>query len=385
VFSRAMIFEGPSQPLVLRELPIRSLNADEILVRVSAATLCGSDLHTISGRRKVNCPTILGHEIIGRIEQFGKEHSKKDFHGKELQLGDRVTWAIVANCGRCFFCSNDLPQKCLHGVKYGHETIEVHGGLTGGLAEHVILAPRTSIFKLPEDLADEVACPANCATATVAAALGATYTLRDSYSRHRLGSGMDQDILRSVSESRPLSGKYILVLGGGMLGATACAMSKWLGAAKVVCIEPFEERRRLVERFGADVAVAPPEMIDAVSSIRHIGFDIAVDVSGVTTAMQEAINALRIGGEMILVGAVFPVPALNLLPEQVVRRMLSIQGLHNYAPRDLAMALQFLMASKEVAFGKMVSHWLPLEKAGDAVEMAERLKMPRIGVKPLGA
>lgn len=385
MFSRAMIFEGPSQPLVLRELPIRSLNADEILVRVSAATLCGSDLHTISGRRKVNCPTILGHEIIGRIEQFGKEHSKKDFHGKELQLGDRVTWAIVANCGRCFFCSNDLPQKCLHGVKYGHETIEVHGGLTGGLAEHVILAPRTSIFKLPEDLADEVACPANCATATVAAALGATYTLRDSYSRHRLGSGMDQDILRSVSESRPLSGKYILVLGGGMLGATACAMSKWLGAAKVVCIEPFEERRRLVERFGADVAVAPPEMIDAVSSIRHIGFDIAVDVSGVTTAMQEAINALRIGGEMILVGAVFPVPALNLLPEQVVRRMLSIQGLHNYAPRDLAMALQFLMASKEVAFGKMVSHWLPLEKAGDAVEMAERLKMPRIGVKPLGA
>jgi len=384
VFSRAMIFEGPGQPLVLRELPIRTLVADEILVRVSAATLCGSDLHTISGRRKVNCPTILGHEIIGRIERFGQQHSRKDFHGRELRIGDRVTWAIVANCGRCFFCSNDLPQKCLHGVKYGHETIEVHGGLTGGLAEHVILAPRTSIFQLPDDLADEVACPANCATATVAAALGATRALRDSYIGYRLGSGMDQDGLRSVSESRPLSGKYILVVGGGMLGATACAMSKWLGAAKVVCVEPFEERRRLVERFGADVAVAPPEMVDTVLSIRDIGFDVAVEVSGVTTAMQEAIGALRIGGEMVLVGAVFPVPALNVLPEQIVRRMLTLQGLHNYAPRDLAMALQFLASSKEVAFEKMVSHWLPLEKAGEAVEMSERLRMPRVGVRTLG-
>jgi alcohol dehydrogenase len=125
-------------------------------------------------------------------------------------------------------------------------------------------------------------------------------------------------------------------------------------------------------------------MVDTVLSIRDIGFDVAVEVSGVTTAMQEAIGALRIGGEMVLVGAVFPVPALNVLPEQIVRRMLTLQGLHNYAPRDLAMALQFLASSKEVAFEKMVSHWLPLEKAGEAVEMSERLRMPRVGVRTLG-
>jgi alcohol dehydrogenase len=379
-----MIFEGPGQPLVLRELPIRSLVTDEVLVRVTAATLCGSDLHTISGRRKVACPTILGHEIIGRIECFGAEHSRRDFHGRELRIGDRVTWAIVANCGKCFFCLNELPQKCSHGVKYGHESIEVHGSLTGGLAEHVILAPKTSIFKLPEELSDEVACPANCATATIAAAFGATFTLRDTYSRYRLGSGVDQDVLCSVCESRPLSGRYILVIGGGMLGATACAMSKWLGASKVVCVEPVEERRRLVEQFGADVAVAPQEMVDSVLSIRGIGFDIAVEVSGVTDAMEEAIRALRVGGEMILVGAVFPVPVLNLLPEQVVRRMLTLQGLHNYAPRDLAMALHFLNASNESPFRKMVSHWLPLEKADEAVEIAGRLRVPRVGVRILG-
>jgi alcohol dehydrogenase len=106
------VFHAPGKPLELREFPLPAPQGSEALVEVIACTLCGSDLHTMHGRRSVSVPTILGHEILGRITAFGPAAPRQDAAGKPLQLGDRVTWSIVANCGDCFYCLRGLPQKC---------------------------------------------------------------------------------------------------------------------------------------------------------------------------------------------------------------------------------------------------------------------------------
>ena len=115
----AVVFHGAGQPLELCELPIPPLEPDELLVEVTLSTICGSDLHTFAGRRSCDCPTILGHEITGRVVELNG--TALDLFGDEVRPGDRITWSIAASCGRCFFCSNTLPQKCERLAKYGHE------------------------------------------------------------------------------------------------------------------------------------------------------------------------------------------------------------------------------------------------------------------------
>lgn len=162
----AAVFDGSAGELQLREFPIPVPIGSEMLVRVLGCTLCGSDLHTLDGRRSVPIPTVLGHEIVGELLDSGDSASQCDMSGQPIRVGDRLTWAIVASCGTCFFCTRGLSQKCLHAIKYGHEAIQPGRELLGGLAEYCLLVPGTSILRLPDDMPLSVACPASCATAT---------------------------------------------------------------------------------------------------------------------------------------------------------------------------------------------------------------------------
>ena len=100
----AAVFRGVGMPIELMNWPLPEPAAGGVLVEVVACTLCGSDLHSIHGRRTVPTPSVLGHEILGRIAAFGPGHGPVDRAGVPLAVGDRVTWAIVASCGACFFC-----------------------------------------------------------------------------------------------------------------------------------------------------------------------------------------------------------------------------------------------------------------------------------------
>src|SRR5690606_7982528 len=137
----------------------------------TCCTLCGSDLHTLQGKRDVPVPTILGHEVVGRVADWGGTAPPVDLVGAPLGHGDRGTWAIAASCGVCFFCLRGIPQKCESLFKYGHEQLAERHLLSGGLATHCHLTKNSAVLQLPEELPDKVASPANCATATVAAAL----------------------------------------------------------------------------------------------------------------------------------------------------------------------------------------------------------------------
>lgn len=353
--ARAMIFEGPGRPLVPRELTLPALQAGEVLVRVRLCTLCGSDLHSYEGRRAVPCPSILGHEMVGIVESLAGD--ARDLNGQPLHPGDRVVWGLAVSCGACFFCTHELPQKCERIVKYGHQPLRPPHLLNGGLSTHCHLLANTAILRLPDELPDLVAGPAGCATATVAAALRHAGVLADA---------------------------VVLVQGAGMLGLTAAAMARSRGARAVLVCDTDPSRLALAERFGAthvlpagDAGLRPT--IDNLTQGR--GADVALELSGASAAIEAGLELLRIGGRYVWVGAVAPVPAVAVLPERMVRGQLSIHGVHNYHPRDLLAAVEFLCSEhRRYPFAELVATTLPLEEATAAFAHAATHRPVRVGV-----
>jgi alcohol dehydrogenase len=346
MIGRVAVFTSPGTPQRLELFPVPEPVGAEVRVRVTACTLCGSDLHTWAGRRSTPTPTVLGHEIIGTIDALGPDASTFDLSGQPLRVGDRVTWSVVASCGCCVLCQRNFPMKCERMVKYGHEVLRAGHVFHGGLAEFCLLAPGSAILRLPETLPDATACPANCATATVAAAL------------------------RVAGEVR---GRVVLVQGAGLLGLTACALARQRGASAVVCCEVDTGRRELAASFGATATVALEEMPD--------GIEVALEMTGSPTAFEAALPRLATGATYVQVGAVFPSRPAALPVEQLVRRWLTLRGVHNYAPMDLTAALEFL-GTTPYPFADLVAEWLPLDGVETAFQRGRDPTVLRVGVRP---
>lgn len=342
--ARVMLFREAGRPLELRRYPLPQLAPGEVLVRISCCTLCGSDVHTYEGRRTTPCPTVLGHEILGRVAELPSNSAVCDYEGTPLEIGDRVTWSVTASCGDCFFCKDGLPQKCERLFKYGHQRVSDQHPLSGGLADYCHLAAGTPIFRVPASLSDALACPANCATATVAAAM---------------------------RYAGPCAGRVVLIQGAGMLGLTAAAMATLDGAREIIVCDKVAERLQRARRFGATQTALADDNSTLRAKVEQAtsgrGVDVAVDMSGAPEAIEAGIELLRIGGRYVLVGAVFPSRPVSIAAETIVRNLLSIQGVHNYTPEDLRKALRFLQdGSEQSPFEKLVAETFALEDADAA-------------------
>ena len=184
-----------------------------------------SDIHTYQGKRVEKSPTILGHEIVGVIEQLGPNAPVKDVRGNELKIGDKVTWAIFASSPEDDLSKAGIPQKAKDLFKYGHEQITDHSHFHGGLSANTVLRKNTPIAMLNNDLPNEIASLINCSVATVAGAI------------------------RLAGE---LKSKTVLVYGAGMLGVIACAMASKMGAINIIAIDENEQRLEISKKFNSN-------------------------------------------------------------------------------------------------------------------------------------
>ncbi len=360
-FARALVFCRPGEPLRTRTFPQPTLGPHEAWVEITCCTICGSDLHTIRGDRPVSGPTVLGHETIGRIRALPRSGPvPHDVSGAPLALGDRITWSVAASCGECFFCDRGLPQKCDQLFKYGHETIDRHP-LSGGLAEFCHLTAGTPVVKVPDALEDHAACPANCATATVAAAV-------------RTADGCH--------------GKAVLIHGAGMLGLTTAAMAAQQGASAIIVSDLSVERLGRAHDFGATHTVHVGGDATALSTTVHgatagRGVDVAFEMSGAPVAVEQSIDLVRIGGQLVLVGAVFPTRPAKLNPETIVRKLLRIDGVHNYTPGDLTESVRFLsQTAARFPFASLVGKELNLDDLNAYLAQRRDTTPIRIAVRP---
>jgi alcohol dehydrogenase len=353
----AAVFSGHGQPFRLEEFPIPAPGRGEVLVDVSCSTICGSDLHTWHGRRQEPTPCILGHEIVGRIVAFGPGTPPFDLRGEPLAEGDRITWTLAASCGECFFCTRGLPQKCEHLFKYGHTSISPGREFSGGFAECCLLNAGTGIVKLPDTVSDLLAAPVNCAIATVAAAFRV---------------------------SGPVEGATIAILGCGVLGLTAAAMARHLGAEKVVTCDLDPRRAGMTRAFHSEFFCGPDDLTERIGEITDgRGADVTMEFSGSASAAAAALAIARTGGTALIAGTTAPGGKVTIDPNDLVRRMLTVKGLHNYAPQDLLTAVDFLAASLDtVPFGSLFGDSFGLTQIEAAFAESSKKPGTRIAVMP---
>ncbi|MFF2372433.1 alcohol dehydrogenase catalytic domain-containing protein [Agromyces sp. NPDC058110] len=366
----AMVWNEPGRAQEALAVPGVHLCDGEALVEVELATICGADVHTVLGHRPARAPLVLGHEQVGRIVALGAGAVRSD--GSPLELGDRVVWSVTVSCGTCDRCRRGLTQKCRTLAKYGHERVHRGWELSGGFATHVQLRAGTAIVRVSEDVPAVIAAPASCATATAVAALAA------------------------ASARVHLDGAVVLVTGGGMLGLSAAALALDAGATVIVS-EPDAERRAFARRLGA-LSADPRARADGSERLENVlaaalgggaaGGEarevlVAIEASGAASGVRTAVAKLGVGGIAVLAGSVTSGTELCVDPESIVRRLVTITGVHNYDPHHLERAVAFLeRAWRTLPLDELVGSTHALAKLDVALEEAAAGRHIRVGVAP---
>lgn len=350
--SRTAIFHNAGIPMEIIDITIPGLKAGEILIRNLYTTLCRSDIYTFIGKRNEKSPTILGHEIVGVIVAAGPCTWLHDERGNSLDLGDRITWAIYASDPECAMALKGIPQKGNNLFKYGHEKITHDSTLHGGLSEFTVLRKNTPILKISKNISNKFAATINCAVATVAGAI-------------RLAGEME--------------GKSVGIIGAGMLGTIACAMSSIYGAGSIIAFDIEKERLKNAERFGADHSVNLLEAHEYYEFLPKT--DIILEFSGHPGSIEKSMDLLAIGGVAVWVGATFPQRDLKINAEKIVRNLHTIRGLHNYTNHDLVSAVNFVeLHFSDFPFDEMIEAEFTLENVNEAFHYAIEHNPYRVGI-----
>lgn len=304
----------------------------DVLVRVTEAGICGSDLHPYFGReRGIEPGTVMGHELLGEIVEIGS-------HVRAFGVGDRVVAPFTTNCGGCFYCSSGLTARCVHGQLFGW--IEGGRGLHGAQAELVrVPFADATLVEVPQGLDGAVALLAGdiLSTATYGADL----------------AGVEPDDL-------------IAVVGCGPVGLLAIRTALERGAREVVAVDRVTSRLDVAEAFGATPANFetddPVQLVHDRSEGR--GADAAIEAVGTPEATRAAADLLRFGGSLAALG-VHTEPHLALSPGEIYDRNLRYAGgrcpARHYMPASLALA-----ARDEKLIGTLISHRLPLAEGVEA-------------------
>ncbi len=348
-----MVLEAFNQPLMMREFEIPMLQDGEVLIRLEAAGVCGSDVHMLRGEDpRTPLPIILGHEGVGRVLEVKGE--KLTVEGEPLKSGDLILWNRGVSCHRCFHCAVlNEPALCKNRKVYGiNRSSKVAPYVNGCYSQEMLLTADTDIFKVTAAVDPAILVSASCSGATVAHA----------FDLHR-----------------PEFGDTVLIQGPGPLGVYAVAFAKKLGAQEIIVIGGSENRLQTCRDFGATLTLNRRELSleDRKQAImdktRGRGVDFAVEAVGDPSAVHEGIKLVRSGGAYVSIG--FSQPPGNCqidFFQEVVSKNLKIQGVWVSGTRHTWQAMKLVLERPEL-FARMITHRFSLEQANEALAaMAQR-------------
>ena len=276
--------------LELAAMPTPEIGADDVLVRVRACGICGSDVHGFDGStgRRIP-PLVMGHEAAGEVAQVGA-------NVKDLAIGDRVTFDSTIYCGQCFYCTRGDVNLCDNRQVLGVSPGEYRRH--GAFAEYVAV-PRRIMYRLPDSLSYEQAALIEAVSVAVHAVNLTPLQLGDS----------------------------AVVVGSGMIGLLAVQALRAAGCSRVIAVDLEDSRLKVAATLGATDTVNP-KAGDAAAAIRDLtsgrGADVAVECVGATEPIRTAIACVRKGGAVTLVGNI--APNIDLPLQAVVTRQIRLQG-----------------------------------------------------------
>lgn len=346
-----MVLEKFNSPLVERDIPAPDLAPGELLVRITASGVCGSDVRMHAGEDpRTPVPMILGHESVGVIEEVAGSVDADD--GLPLKPGTPVAWDRGVYCGRCFFCNRGdehlCPGRRAYGIHYGGVDGDEPPPLKGGYATHIVLSPGTAVFRLPEGADHEALVSASCSGATAA---------------------------HSVEEAEVRPGDVVLVQGLGPLGLWTAALAAAAGA-RVLAIGRRPRRLALALDLGAELALdeaatEPDERREAVMArTEDLGADAVMDTTGVAAAAREGLDLVRRGGVYVNSGVAVPAGEFPLrLYEDLALRNVAVRGVWVSGTDHFAQALGLALSGK-YPLSQLVTHRLPLAEANEALDAA---------------
>ena len=348
--SLAAVLVEYEKPLSLRSYPKpESLGADELLVRVEMAGICGTDIHLWLGQLAIPIPVILGHETAGRIERMGSP-DRSDWQGTPVSIGDRITWASSIVCGTCYYCAEKRqPTRCLSRKAYGISyCADEAPHLRGGYAEYIVLRKETAVFRLPDSLSNDAVIGAGCALTTA---------------------------IHGLERAPVRPGDNVVIQGAGPVGLAALALARDAGAAKVIVIGAPQHRLTLAKSFGADSVISIEEQADAPARRQLVmdqtggfGADITIECVGYPAAFVEGLDLCRDGGTYLVLGQYANAGDVAMNPHTITRKQLNVVGSWAFEPRHVQRAIQWLDGSDwKHKFASQITHRFPLQQADDAL------------------
>jgi L-iditol 2-dehydrogenase len=310
--------------LEIADMPEPAVGPDDVLVRVKACGICGSDVHGYDGStgRRIP-PLVMGHEAAGVVVKTGDSV-------KRVRVGDRVTFDSTVYCGECYFCQRGDVNLCDDRQVLGVSAGEYRRN--GAFAEFIAV-PERIVYALPDALTFEQAAMIEAVSVAV----------------------------HAVQLTPVRLGDTAVVVGAGMIGLLAIQALRLAGCSRIVAVDLNEARLKLAAEYGADLclnaaACDVPAEVRTYASGR--GADVALEAVGTTETVQSAVASLRKGGALTLVGNYSPKIELPL--QSVVTRQIRIMG-------SCASAGEYpvcidLVARKAIRVDRLISVTAPLDE-----------------------
>jgi len=333
---KALVFKGPEK-IFLEEIKKPSPKENELLIKIKAVGICGSDFEGYLGKtgRRIP-PMIMGHELSGEI--VDTKNSNKFNHG------DKVVVQPIIYCGRCNYCKEGLVNSCKNLKSLG--VLDVNGGMT-----EYITVPERNIFKIK----DKVSFSRACLVEPLAVAYRVTQKLEN---------------------SKLLGAKFILVIGAGTIGLLILQILKTKGCKNVIVSDIIEYRLQIAKRLGADFAINPAKE-HFFSKIKVLTANQLVDYSfeavGLSITAAQSLEALKNCGIAVWVGNAQKIIKINM--QQLVTSENRVIGSHAYIEEDFLTSIK-MIEEERIDLGPIISSEESLE---NGVEAFIKLKGNRDG------
>jgi 2-desacetyl-2-hydroxyethyl bacteriochlorophyllide A dehydrogenase len=342
---RAVTYQAPGEVRVEEKPEPEISSPEDVVVRVEATGVCGSDLHLYHGRIQIEPGFTLGHEYVGTVLAAGE--------GASFAEGDRVLGAFLTACGSCFFCRRGDFHKCDSGRVFGHGA--TLGSLQGAQADQLLVPnARLTLRQVPNGLSDEVAL----------------------FAGDVMGTGY-----HAVEALDLESSSSVAVLGLGPVGLCAVQVAKAAGAEQVIAVDSVEERLRMAETFGGTPVHLTEQ--DVRSEVKQAtegrGVDGCVEAVGHPDALDMACRLTRKAGTVSVIG-VYSEP-VELHMGIVWIKSLTVRTGQANVIAHLDPVLERLAAGS-LDPAPLVTHHMSLDEAADAYEIYDRREALKIVLTP---